>query len=116
MKKTINLFKSIIIVSFFAILFWGCSYSTYYVQTGSRVFEEANYEDVKLYSGEPKEEYKVIGSIAIDYAGDTEGAMKYLQKKAALLGANAVIFMKINTVFTASDRLAANGVAVKLTK
>ena len=85
MKKTNFIIKSIILLSFSSILFISCSFSTHFVQTGSRVYEETNPENVKIYSGEPKEEYIVIGSIAVDHYGrSNESAMRYLQENAAL--------------------------------
>jgi hypothetical protein len=117
MKKTNVLIKSIMLLSFFSILLIGCSFSTHFVQTGSRVYEETNPETVKIYSGEPQEEYIVIGSIAIDHAGNNnDNAMRYLQEKAALLGANAVIHTTLSSVRTNQESIGINGVAVKFKK
>ncbi|MGA2298269.1 MAG: hypothetical protein ABSG15_12045 [FCB group bacterium] len=110
------LIRTIIIISLFAPLLMSCSFSTYYVQTGSRVYEEVNPENVKIYSGEPKEEYIVIASIAVDHYGDNEAGIRYLQEKAALIGADAVIFTKLSSFYTNRNGLAASGVAVKFKK
>jgi hypothetical protein len=116
MKKTNTLIKSMIILSFFSFLVCSCSFSSHYIQTGSRTYEETNPKDVKIYSGEPNEAYIVIGSIAVDYMGDNEGGLFYLKKKAALIGADAVIFTKLTSFYTQRNSLAANGVAVKFKK
>lgn len=116
MKKTNTLMKSFIIIAFFSILLAGCSYSTHFVQTGSRAYEETNAENVKIFSGEPQEDYTVIGSIAVWYAGNSESGIVYLQEKSALIGANAVIHTRLSTVNSSDASFMANGVAVKFKK
>jgi hypothetical protein len=116
MKKTNALIKSVIIITLFSMLLVGCSFSTYYIQTGSRVYEETNPETVKIYSGEPLEEYIVIGSIAVDYMGDSEGGLEYLQEKAAYIGADAVIHIKLLSIATNRKSTGISGVAVKFKK
>lgn len=116
MKKSNYFIKSIIILSFFTLIFSGCSFSTHFIQTGSKIYPETEPSTVKIYSGEPKEEYIVIGSIAVDYMGSNENGVEYLKEKAALLGANAVIFTKLSSVITTRQSLNANGVAVRFKK
>jgi hypothetical protein len=48
---------------FITIIFVNCSFSTQFVQAGSRAYEETKPEIVEIYSGEPHEEYIVIRSI-----------------------------------------------------
>ena len=113
--KNKPLLKHFIIVSFLSI-FLGCNFSTNFIQTGSRNYEETNPDAVKIYSGEPQEEYLVIGSIAVDYVGDSEGTLMFLKEKAATLGADAVIHTKLSSIITSAKRIGANGVAVKFKK
>ncbi len=115
MKKTKSFLKNLIIMSFLSI-FVGCHLSTHYIQTGSRNYEETIPDAVKIYSGEPQEEYIVIGSIAVDYVGNSTNTMTYLKEKAAELGADAVIQTKLTSIITNAKRLGANGVAVKFKK
>jgi hypothetical protein len=116
-KSNILISSSVISLTLFLMLLSGCNFTTHYVQTGSRVYEETRPENVKIYSGEPKEEYIVIGSIAVDHVGeDSQAGIEYLQKKAAKIGADAVIFTKLSSIMTSSARMGINGVAVKFKK
>lgn len=93
-------------------IFTGCSISTSYLQEGST--KKAAYEanKVKIYSGDLSQEYEVIGSIAVDSPGDAKSAVETAKKKAASIGANAVIMAKLTVVSSPSSRVGLSGVAV----
>ena len=117
MKKINHVIKYTFMLAFITAILVGCSFSTHFVQTGSRVYEETRPENVKIYSGEPQEEYIVIGSIAIDhYSSNSETSIQYLKEKAALLGANAVIQTKSSSVMTSRSSIGISGVAVRFKK
>jgi len=52
----------------------------------------------------------------VDYMGNNEATMEYLQEKAALIGADAVIHTKLSSIITNAKRIGANGIAVKFKK
>lgn len=115
MKKTNSIVKIIVIISFLSVTLLGCSISTNYIQTGSRVYKETNPDAVKIYSGTPTETFNVIGSIAV-YAVDKPTALDVLQEKAALLGADAVIDARLSTLMTSNKQIGINGTAIKFKK
>jgi hypothetical protein len=94
-------------------VFTACSYSTYYLQTGSQKFPSTAPADVQMFSGKPGRSFKVIGAIAADVVGDVDDCQKAIKKKAASIGADAVIFIKLSVFSTAGARMGINGVAVK---
>lgn len=92
----------------------GCSLSTHYLQSGAKTYPETLAENVQVYSGEVENEYTVIGSIAVDVAGNGDAAEKYLKEKASKLGADAILFTKITKMSSIEQRTGISGVAVKL--
>lgn len=91
-----------------------CSYYAFYPQTGSSQPPPANPNLVKIYAGDPDLDYTVIGSIAVDVEGDERKAQEYLKKKAAGLGADAVIKVYLTTNNPFSTRIRISGVAVNV--
>jgi hypothetical protein len=108
MKKIIS---SIIFVSFI-LMATGCSF-VYYPQTGSRVYAETNPENILIYSGDTDKKYEVLGSVAVEVPGDGEDAIRYLKRKAAGLGADAIIYVDIYLNTFESEKTGISGVAVK---
>lgn len=94
-------------------LLTSCFYS-FYPQTGSNVYPETNPEDILIYSGDIKQEYYVIGSVAADALGDIDTVVKHLKKKASEVGADAIILVDLNKVGPSAGRTGVSGVAVKL--
>jgi uncharacterized protein YbjQ (UPF0145 family) len=109
MEKTMKII-TIVLISVF--LFAGCSYTTHYVQSGSRVYEHTRAESIKIYAGEPDKEYIVIGSVASDVPGNPKKAADELKEEAAELGADAIIHVELNYI-TTQQRTGMSGVAVK---
>ena len=97
-------------------VFTACSYSTFYLQTGSKKFPTTAPADVKLYSEKPGRPFKVIGAIAADVTGNVDDCEKAIRKKAASIGADAVIFIKLSVFSSVGGRMGINGVAVKFTE
>ena len=95
-------------------LFAGCSYYSYYIPTGNKVHKYINPEDIKLHSGDIKEEYEIIASVAATTLGDAETASKYLKEKAAYLGADNIIQVRITTNLPFFKRTDISGIAVRI--
>lgn len=89
-------------------------YYGFYPQTGSSVQTETNAESIQIYSGDIQQDYEIIGSITVDVMGKAEKASKYLKKKAAKVGADAVIHVELNKVDMEYQRTGISGIAVKL--
>jgi hypothetical protein len=107
--------KYILILIISVFLISGCSYTTHFVQSGSRVYEQTEPESIKIYSGKPDIEFVVIGNVASNVPDDVESAVSKLQEEAAELGADAIINAKIDYLSTQS-RTGLSGVAIKYKK
>jgi len=97
---------------FLMTLLSGCFYA-YYPQTGSTTYMPTQAEYIEIYSGVPEQEYLVMGSIAADVLGNADAAIKHLKKKAANMGADAVIKVQVTTSSTCGGT-GVSGVAVKM--
>lgn len=91
----------------------GCYYA-FYPETGSQLHVEIQPEIVKIYSGEPTQKYEILGPIAAEVPGDVEAATKYLKKKAAKLGASAVIKVDLSKPTSFPGSTSISGIAVKI--
>jgi len=89
-----------------------CFYA-YYPQTGSTTYRPTQPEFIEIYSGVPEQEYVVMGSIAADVIGDADASVNHLKKKAAEMGADAIIKVQITTNSTCGGT-GVSGVAVKM--
>ena len=105
--------KLAIILTFTLCLFTSCFYA-YYPQTGSEFYEPTYARNIRIYSGDIKQEYVVMGSVAADAIGDADDAINYLKKKAAKMGADAIIMTDIYMGDLTSGRTGISGVAVKM--
>lgn len=105
------LYKILIAISF---SFTSCSISAIYIESGASKMPATSSSEVKIYAGDIDQEYQVIGSITIETPGNANDAKRYLQKRAALIGADAVIFAEINKMNTYALSTGMSGVAVKL--
>ncbi len=101
-----------IILVFLTILLSGCFYA-YYPQTGSETYRPTQAENIEIYSESPKQEYVVLGSLAADVIGGADAAVDHLKKKAAALGADAVIKVQFSNNTTCGGT-GVSGVAVKI--
>ena len=97
----------------YIIIFSGCAFSTHYIQNGGQKYPETNMNNIMVYTDEPANDYIVIGSIAADAPGDYNAALTKLRQEASEIGADAVIYVKLNKVSTYSARTGISGVAVK---
>ena len=95
-------------------IFTGCSYSAYYLQTGTEIQKQTDPEKIKIYFGDISQDYEIIGSIAADVFGNTYFLEKYLKKKAASIGADAVIKVNLTKISSITSRNGISGIAVKL--
>jgi uncharacterized protein YbjQ (UPF0145 family) len=106
-----------LVIPFVFILFMvstsGCYYA-FYPETGSQLYVETQPEIIKIYSGEPKEKYEILGPIAAEVPGDDNAATKYLKKKAAKLGASAVIRIELSKPTSFPGSTSISGIAVKM--
>lgn len=105
--------KKAILAVLVSLTLTSCSISTFYAQNEAAQYTETNSETIKLYSHNSPQDYIVVGSMAIDVNGSTKTAEKFLKKKASQLGADAVIFCKLNKMNSFSSRTGISGVAVK---
>lgn len=106
-KLTLILFVSLMMMS-------SCSFYTYQFQTGSTAQTETKPESIKIYANDIDKEYIIIGSVAADVLGDGDAVVKYLKKKAAKLGADAIIKVELTKLSSGHSRTGISGVAVRL--
>ena len=104
--------KLFVLILFVALS--SCAFQSYYPQTGSIMYEPVAVETVKIYPGDIEEDYIILGSIAADAAGNGKKAKSLLQKRAAALGADAVIKTELTKVGSFFIRTGISGVAVRL--
>lgn len=109
MKRFYFIFLSIALAASFS----SCSQFAYQLQTGSMVYTPTNPADIKIYSGDIEQPYIVIGSVAADVVGDSGDLRNYLKKKAAKLGADAIIKVELTKMHSFTARGGISGVAVK---
>ena len=97
-----------------AVLFSGCSTATHYLSEGGKARDGVDASKVKIYSAEKIDmKYDVIGSVAVDLAGDSDEAATLLKKEAGSIGANAVINTRLTKMHShASSRTGLSGTAV----
>jgi hypothetical protein len=107
--------RFIVLIFAIGILFStsGCSQFAYQLQTGSTTYAPTNPADIKIYAGDIDQPYVVIGSITADVVGDSGDLRKYLKKKAAKLGADAIIKVELTKMHSFTARGGISGVAVK---
>lgn len=91
-----------------------CTYYTYYVPEGSSLQTATKAEDIKIYSGDIDANYTVIASVAINGPSDGEAVANSLKRKAAKLGANAIIHAKLTKLNSFSYTSGISGVAVRV--
>ncbi len=89
--------KTIILLSLLALMVLNSCFYAYYPQTGCKTYSPTQAENITIYSGLPEQEYIVMGSIATDVIGNSDAAVSHLKKKAAQMGADAVIKVRITT-------------------
>ena len=106
--------KISIIIFTFSLVFSSCSYYAYQYQTGSASNSETTPDSIKIYSGDIEQDYIIIGSVTANVMGDADAVVKYLKKKAAKLGADAIIKVDLTKINSFSQRTGISGVAVKL--
>jgi hypothetical protein len=90
----------------------GCNFA-FYPETGSQLYMQTEREAVKIYSGEPEQNYEILGPVAAEVPGNVDAATKYLKKKAARLGASAVIRINISKPTSFPGSTGISGIAVK---
>jgi hypothetical protein len=90
-----------------------CSYFTVYYQTGSSIKPETSKENIQIYTGDIERNYQILGSVAVDVVGSAEEAALYLKKKAALIGADAIIYTVPTKMHSYVSRTGLSGVAVR---
>jgi hypothetical protein len=106
--------KKYFYLSLIVLITSSCSYSVNYIQPGSKIYPQTNASEVKLYSNDLTTPYTVIGNIAVDVYSNGEKAERYLKQKAAEMGADAVIFVKMGKISSFHQRTGLSGVAIHL--
>ena len=104
--------KNIICLSIL-LLFVSCSIKTHYLETRSKTYPPTDISNILIYSRAPQKPYDIIGSVAIFAASGEEQAVKVLKKKAAELGADAVIEITLDKISSPSQATGISGTAVK---
>ena len=89
-------------------------YYAFYPQTGSVIYAETIPESIKIYSGDIDQDYAIIGSVTADVIGDGDAVAKHLKKKAAELGADAIIKVELNKISSETSRTGISGIAIKI--
>ncbi|WP_269226682.1 heavy metal-binding domain-containing protein [Flavobacterium eburneipallidum] len=92
--------------------FASCSIKTHYVQTGGKTYPKTEENSILIYSRTPEKQYEVIGSVAV-FAASEKQSLKALKKKAAELGADAIIEINLDKISSVSQATGISGVAVK---
>lgn len=105
--------KLSILLSLTLIMLTSCYYA-YYPQSGSTKYAETNPAETQIYSGNIDVDYEILGSVAADAIGDTDAVAKHLKKKAAKMGADAIIKVELSKSNSAAISTGILGVAVKL--
>lgn len=90
-----------------------CSIKTHYVQTGSKTYPATDANKILIYSRTPEKPYDIIGSVAAYADSGEEVAVKTLKKKAAEIGADAIIEISLDKMSSYSQATGINGTAVK---
>lgn len=105
---------NMLIASFFLLVLTGCTgYGTYTVNDEKQ--PATNAGDIKVYSlTEPAGNYIVLGYVSV-YNSDAQDAgndlKEKLKKRAALIGANAIINFKLNQAVSGGG--GAEGIAIR---
>jgi len=73
-----------------------------------------NPDAIKIYAGDVDRGYEIIASVSAWVVGDGEDVAKYLKRKVAMLGADAVIHVKLTKENSRTSRTGISGVAIKL--
>lgn len=105
--------KLSLLLSITMIMLTSCFYA-YYPQTCSTLYPETNPEEIQIYSGDIDQDYEILGSVAADVIGDADAVVKHLKKKAASLGADAIIKAELTKMNAAAMSTGISGVAVKM--
>ena len=105
--------KLVILFILLSTMLTSCYYS-FYPQTGAVIYPETNPEDIEIYSGDTDQEYIIIGSVTADVIGDADAVVKHLKRKAAELGADAIIRVELNLISSETIRTGISGIAVKM--
>lgn len=95
------------------LLAQSCSFSTHYLQTGANYYPPTRPELVKVYSNDLKVPYTVIGPVAASVNLNESKVLEKLKEEAASMGADAIIFTKLNEFTSFSPLTGLSGVAVK---
>ena len=104
MKKIVNLLLILVFAS--------CNIKTHYVQTGGKTYPPTETTRILIYSRAPEKLFTVIGSVAV-FAGNEQAALEALKKKAASLGADAVIDISLDKITSYNQATGINGTAIK---
>lgn len=94
------------------LVFASCSIKTHYVQTGGKTYPKTEENSILIYSKAPEKQYEVIGSVAV-YATSEKLSLKSLKKKAAEIGADAIIEITLDKISSVNQATGISGIAVK---
>ena len=107
--------KKLLLVGAFAMLSSACSIKSHYIQSNAQTYPSTNISEIKVYaSSEVLENYTVIGSVVSFVQGNGEHAITELKKEAAVIGADAIIALKLDKLNSFSQATEASGIAVKI--
>lgn len=106
--------KKLVLFLFILISLSSCTISTHFIEDGAKSYAPTQASNIKVYSSlNINKNYVVIGSIAADAVGNSEDALEALKEEAALIGADAVVDVKLTKISSGVDRTGLSGVAVK---
>jgi hypothetical protein len=105
--------RKIVFLSSLILFLNSCTISAYYIQEDFSTYSQTIPSEVKIITTDVDEDYKVIGSIAVAADGNNKRIKLFLQEKAADLGADAVIFVRLNKMTSSDSYIGLSGVAIK---
>ncbi len=105
--------KKIICYLLIVFIFNSCSIATHYVQSGSTTYPVTKDSNILIYSNTCDKQFDIIGNVAVLAALGDEQAVKVLKKKAAELGADAIIEVKLDKISSYNQSCGISGIAIK---
>ena len=85
----------------------------YHPTTVGRTFSPVEPEQIKLYAGDIADDYQVVGVVCATATG-IDFATQHLVKKAAALGANAIINVELDKIASFTTATGISGVAIRV--
>lgn len=89
-------------------------YNANYPQAKQGDYAKTNPEEIVIYTNSINQDYEIISMVGTDVPCNPDELLEHLKKKAAKLGADAIIHFSWSGPNYLSERVGASGVAIKL--